>query len=375
VKILSYIHPTRTYLPCTGAGRHINNTLLGLASSKNIDLDLLFAKQWLQADGKLDLRSPLRDISFKTFPFPENLLERLWKLTQFPKMDGYLSEQTDWVFTPMETYIPVSRCPVAVTIYDIQAFETDLPWSHTRQHRWFRYKWSQWIYKALANYRLIITISEFSKNRMVELLGADPNKIVVVGCGVEQPFYDISSVDPFSLESPVDVPYALIIGGLRLKKGGSFVLNVAKDLLKSHSNLKIVVAGDSEPEYVAAAKELPNIKLLGLVPDNDLPRLLRCASSLLFLSHYEGFGIPAIEAMVVGTPVIVSDLASLPEVVGTAGIVVNPENTSVIVDRLTQLNENSDLRLDYIQRGREHAKQYTWSRCVDLIQQSFNNYI
>ena len=375
MKILSYIHPIRTYLPCTGAGRHINNTLLGLASRKNIDLELLFAEQWLQADGKLDLRSPLRDISFKTFPFPENLLERLWKLTQFPKMDRYVSEQTDWVFTPMETYIPVSRCPVAVTIHDIQAFETNLPWSNTRQHRWFRYKWSQWIYKALANYRLIITISEFSKSRMVELLGADPNKIVVVGCGVEQPFYDISSVDPLSLESPVDVPYILVIGGLRLKKGGSFVLNVAKDLLRSHSSLKIVVAGDSEPEYIAAAKELPNIKLLGLVPDNDLPRLLRCASSLLFLSHYEGFGIPAIEAMVVGTPVIVSDRASLPEVVGTAGIVVNPENTSVIVDRLIQLDENSDLRQDYIQRGREHAKQYTWSRCVDLVQQAFYEYI
>ena len=111
------------------------------------------------------------------------------------------------------------------------------------------------------------------------------------------------------------------------------------------------------------------------MPDNDLPRLLRCASSLLFLSHYEGFGIPAIEAMVVGTPVIVSNCASLPEVVGTAGIVVKPEDTSVIVDRLIQLNENSDLRQDYIHRGLEHAKQYTWSHCVDLVQQAFYEYI
>ena len=375
LNVTSYIHPIRTYLPCTGAGRHINNILLGLASQESINLELLCSKQWLQPDGRLDLRSPLRDIPLKTFPFPENFTERLWKLAQFPKMDCYLSEHTDWVFTPMETYIPVSRCPVAVTIYDIQAFETNLPWSNTRQHRWFRYKWSQWIYKALANYRLIITISEFSKNRMVELLGADPNKIVVVGCGVEQPLYDVSSVDPIQLESPVDDPYALVIGGLRLKKGGSFILNVAKDLLTNNSNLKIVVAGDSEPEYIAAAKELPNIKLLGLVPDNDLPRLLRCASSLLFLSHYEGFGIPAIESMAVGTPVIVSNRGSLPEVVGTAGIVVEPEDTSVIVDKLIQLNENSDLREDYSQRGKEHAQQYTWSRCVDLVQKAFCEYI
>lgn len=367
MKILSYIHPTRTYLPCTGAGRHINNTLLQLASRENINLELLFSQQWLQADGKLDLRSPLRDIAFKTFPLPENLLERLWKLTQFPKMDGYLSEQTDWVFTPMETYIPVSRCPVAITIYDVQAFETDLPWSNTRQHRWFRYKWSQWIYKALANYRLIITISEFSKSRIVELLGADPNKIVVVGCGVERPFYDISSVNPLSLESPVDVPYALVIGGLRLKKGGSFVLDVAKELLRSHSSLKIVVAGDSEPEYIAAAKELPNIKLLGLVPDKDLPHLVRCASSLLFLSYYEGFGIPALEAMAVGTPAIVANRASLPEVVGNAGIVVEPEASGEIADILCNLDNNATLRNTYIQRGHDHAQQYTWSRCGDRV--------
>jgi glycosyltransferase involved in cell wall biosynthesis len=348
LNVTSYIHPIRTYLPCTGAGRHINNTLLGLASQKSINLELLCSRQWLQADGKLDSLSPLRDIQLKTFPFPENLTERLWKLTQFPKMDRYLSEKTDWLFTPMETYIPVSRCPVAVTIYDIQAFETDLPWSNTRQHRWFRYKWSQWIYKALTDYRLIFTISEFSKRRMIELIGADANKIVVIGCGVEQPFYDIASIDPVKLERPISNPYSFVIGGLRLKKGADFVLDVAK---------------------------LPNIKLLGLVPDNDLPRLMRCASSLLFLSHYEGFGIPAIEAMATGTPPVVSNRASLPEVVGTAGIVVEPEDTAAIVDILIQLEENSQLRQDYSQRGKEHAKQYTWSRCVDLVQKAFCEYI
>jgi glycosyltransferase involved in cell wall biosynthesis len=374
VNIISYIHPIRTYLPCTGAGRHINNILLGLASQENINLELLCSRQWLQADGKLDPRCPLRDIPLKTFPLPENLTERLWKLTQFPKMDQYLSPNTDWLFTPMETYIPVSRCPVAVTIHDIQAFETDLPWSNTREHRWFRYKWSQWIYRAFANYRVIFTVSEFSKRQMVELLGADANKIVVVGNGVEKSFYDIASIDPLKLERPVNNPYTFIIGGLRFKKGADFVLNVAKGLLDTNSDIQIVVAGDSEPEYIAAAKDLPNLTLLGIVPDSDLPRLMRCASSLLFLSHYEGFGIPAIEAMVVGTPAVVSNRASLPEVVGTAGIVVEPEDTATIVDTLIQLQENSQLRLDYSQRGKEHAKQYTWSRGVDLVQKAFYEY-
>ena len=375
MNIISYIHPIRTYLPCTGAGRHINNTLLGLAAQKNINLQLLCSQQWLQADGKLDLRSPLRDIPLKTFSLPENLTERLWKLVQLPKMDRYLCANTDWLFTPMETYIPVSRCPVAVTIYDIQAFETNLPWSNTNQHRWFRYKWSQWIYKALNNYRVIFTISEFSKHRMIELLRADPNKIVVIGCGVEQPFYDIAAINPIKLKRPVNNPYTLVIGGLRLRKGAVFVINAAKALLAAKSDLQIVIAGDSEPEYITAAEELPNLHLLGIVPDHDLPRLMRCASSLLFLSHYEGFGIPAIEAMAAGIPPIVSNRASLPEVVGTAGIVVKPEDTATLVDILIQLEQNYHLRQDYSQRGQEHAQYYTWSRCVDLVQKAFYEYI
>jgi glycosyltransferase involved in cell wall biosynthesis len=375
MKITAYIHPQRTYLPCTGAGRHINNTLLGLQSRHSINLELLCSRQWLQEDGKLELKSPLRDLPLKTFLWSENLTERLWKLAQFPKMDSFISKKTDWLFTPMETYIPVSSCPTAITIYDVQAFEPDLPWSNTRQHRWFRYKWSQWIYKALAKSRVIFTISEFSKHRMVELLGADPDKIVVIGCGVEQQFYDIASANPVQLKKPVDASYILIIGGLRLKKGGDFVLEVAKLLLERHSDLQIVVAGESEPKYVEATREFPNVKLLGVVPDSDLPRILRCASSLLFLSHYEGFGIPALEAMAVGTPAVVANRASLPEVVGENGIIVEPEDTATIVDTLRQLEENSRLREVYSQRGLEYAQQHTWSRCVDRLEKAFHYYL
>ncbi len=375
MKIVSYIHPIRTNLPCTGVGRHINSIVLGLSELENIDLELFFSQQWLANDGKLDHRCPLRDLHKYTFPYPENITERNWKIFGFPKIDRYIPDETDWLYAPMETYLPVSKCPVAITLHDIQAFETNLPWSDTWQHKLFRFKWSGWVHRALCDCRIVFTVSEFSKQRMVTLLGADPQKIVVVGNGIEQCFFDIATVNPDSLSRPVSQPYSLIIGGLRLRKGADYILAVAKELQQNKSELQIVVAGDSEPKYIAAAKDLPNLKLLGLVPDHDLPRLMRCASSLLFLSHYEGFGIPAIEAMATGTPSIVSNRASLPEVVGTAGIVVEPEDTANIVDILIQLQENSQLRQDYIQRGQEHAKQYTWTRCVDLVQKAFYEYI
>jgi glycosyltransferase involved in cell wall biosynthesis len=280
----------------------------------------------------------------------------------------------------MQTYIPVSKCPVAVTIHDIQAFEPDLPWSRTWQHRWFAYKWGRWVRKALSDCRVVFTVSEFSKQRMIDLLGANPQQIVVIGNGVDASFFEIAKIAPtdlkFSIQTgyPDEAPYIIIIGGLRQKKGANDVLAVARALLDRDSDLQIVIAGSSEPEYALRAEEYSNVSLLGMVSDLDLPRLLRCASSLLFLSPYEGFGIPALEAMAAGIPAVVANRASLPEIVGNAGIIVDPTMTEAIVDILVDLDRMPALRADYIRRGQKHAAMYTWSNCVDRLVTAFNTF-
>jgi glycosyltransferase involved in cell wall biosynthesis len=355
--------------------------LLGLEDRSEISLKLLFSQQWLTGDRQLDPRSPLATIPYHTFPAAENATERTWKLVGFPKMDRYIADDTDWLYAPMETYIPVSKCPVAITLHDIQAFETNLPWSQTWQHRWFAYKWGRWVRRALADCRVVFTVSEFSKQRIVELLGADPRKIAVVGNGVDAAFFEIAHTDPATIKPQIcnqgadlNVPYIIIIGGLRQKKGADDVLAVARALSHRKSDLQIVVAGESEPSYVAEVEAYPNITLLGMVADLDLPMLVRCASSLLFLSPYEGFGIPALEAMAAGIPAVVADRASLPEVVGDAGLIVDPAATEAIVDILVDLEGLPQLRAEYIQRGYHHAAQYTWSNCVDRLTIAFNTF-
>lgn len=373
MRITCFFHPRSTYLPCTGIGRHINNMVLGLSQKKDIDLKLLVSKHYVDKVGQLDPRCPLRNLKITTFPMPENFTERMWKAFNYPKMDHWV-EPADWLYSPAHTHIPLRRVPLAITIHDIQAFETQLPWSKTNQHRWFRYKWSQWVYKAIERSRIVFTASEFSKQRMIQLLGADPQKIVVVGNGVEQTFFDIATVDPTNLPRPVPEPYVLIVGGLRLKKGADYVLAVAKKLKENKSDLKIVVAGESEPLYKEAVKDIFNISLLGMVSDEKLPALVRAASSLLFLSLYEGFGIPAAEAMAAGTPVVVANCASLPEVVGSAGIVIEVNATAQIADTLIQLQADFKLREHYSQLGQERAKIFTWSRCVDRVQKALTEH-
>ncbi len=371
MNLLSFVHPIRTYQPCSGVGRHANNILLRLAQREGVRQALFFSEQWLGDDGEMDPRTPLRKLPAHTFPLPENLTERCWKMVGRPRMDRWVPDETDLLYAPVETYLPVEKCPVAVTIHDIQAFETDLSWSQTWAHRWFRLKWSTWIYDTLRDCEVVFTVSAFSKSRMVELLGADPEDIVVVGNGVDARFFEVAEQPREKVERPCEAPYLFMIGGLRAKKGGDAMLAVARELERQGSDVQLVVAGPNGPEYEAQADDLDNVHLLGWVDDEDVPRLMRGALALLFLSPYEGFGLPAAEAMAAGTPAIVADRASLPEVVGDAGIVFDPGETKKIVSVVQALSRDDQLRDQYIAAGRERARRYMWDRCVDRLLDSF----
>jgi glycosyltransferase involved in cell wall biosynthesis len=362
MNLLCYFHPVRTFLPCSGAGRFINNVLLELAKKDDVNLELLYSQEWLKMDGRLPENAPLRDLPFHSFPSRENRTERLWKMLQRPRMDSFVPSKTDWVYCPVETLFPIrGNTPVAITIYDIQAFEPDLPWSGSREHRFFAWKWGRWVRASIDRCQLVFTISEFTKSRMVELLSVSPEKVINVGCGVESAFFN-TQADPHSAS-----PYICMVGGLRHKKGGAHYLALAKELLDRKSPIRLVVAGPNDPDLEELALALPNLELPGMVPDIDLPGLVSHSLAMVFLSEYEGFGIPPLEAMAAGVPAMVSNRASLPEVVGGAGEVVEPEQTGEIVDWLERLLTDDAFRMHYIEKGKQHVRQYTWQRCAENV--------
>jgi glycosyltransferase involved in cell wall biosynthesis len=109
-----------------------------------------------------------------------------------------------------------------------------------------------------------------------------------------------------------------------------------------------------------------------VAPEQDL--VVRAAAALLFLSHYEGFGIPAVEAMAAGTPVVCANRASLPEVVGNAGFLVEPDDSAHIADILLQLVDTPSLRAHHARLGYQQAQQFTWSACVARALNAFQTF-
>jgi glycosyltransferase involved in cell wall biosynthesis len=313
--------------------------------------------------GQVRADYPFQEIPFLTIPRWDRLLRNSWKLLAWPKVDTRCAP-ADWLYCPTELYIPTCRARLATSLHAIHSFERELPlydsWTWRRDRLWWRVQLRLMLQKA----QLLLTPSAFLRGRMIELLGADPGRIVTVGNGVEAEYYDIADTPASRSERP----YLLAVGGLTHIKGADVLLKTAKALLQRRSELKIVVVGEHDSEFVRQALQMPNIDLRGYVGvASGLPKLIRNAVALVVLSRYESFGIPAAEAMAAGTPVILSRTGALTEVVGDAGLVVQLDDPDGIAHAADDLARDDGRRTAMSARGRHRAEEYRWAACVDRL--------
>lgn len=365
MRVLAFGQLARTYRPATGVGRYINNMLLGLAARDGFDVELLFSKSYLGPDGKPDPRTPLGALPFRTYPWHERAIERAWKLSGWPRADRWLGG-ADWLFLPAEARVP-SRVPTVLTIHDIRFWEPSVGYHTVSQQRADRRRWAWWLPPALEAAKVVTTVSQYTKSRLVELLGVDAGKIVVVGNGAEQSFFDVAEQNPATLPRAVPGPYLLVVGGLKCSRGAGWVLEMARLMAERKGGLTIVSAGKDDPDMAAEARKHPNVKLLGTVGDDVMPGYVRNATAVLFLSMYEGFGIPAVEAMAAGTPVVTSDLTALPEVAGDGAVVTDPADVEGVLATCERLSSDPAYRAEWSARGRRRAAAFTWDKCVDRL--------
>ncbi|MDE9550828.1 glycosyltransferase family 4 protein [Xenorhabdus bovienii] len=211
----------------------------------------------------------------------------------------------------------------------------------------------------------ILTVSEYSKKRIIKWSGVPEDKVINVGNGVDNSFN--IKVKPFHLGSP----YLLCVSNRKLHKNEpSLIQAFAKSNIDPA--IKLLFTGNPTNELTTLIKELDlseRIIFHGFVDDSDLPSLYRGAVGLLFPSLYEGFGLPVLEAMACGIPVLTSNVTSLPEVAGDAALLVNPYSVDDMADGINQLVTNKDLRTMLVERGIIRAKMFTWDKVAERVHQ------
>jgi glycosyltransferase involved in cell wall biosynthesis len=171
----------------------------------------------------------------------------------------------------------------------------------------------------------------------------------------------------------INYPFLLYTGNIRRHKNVPRLVEafaVVRDQLASHpvyKDLRLVIIGDTISEHPAVRQAVIKsrvenvVRFLGFVPFDTLRCFYESAAAFVFPSRYEGFGLPPLEAMACGTPVVTSNVSSLPEVVGDAAVLVNPENVFDIARGIRDVLLDEELRARLIRRGREQAARFSWS--------------
>ena len=244
------------------------------------------------------------------------------------------------------------------------------------------------IKRALRKSKKIITVSDFTKNDIISQFGVNPEKIEVTYEGSANLAKGKDSLFASKLDSSevlnqhnIDNPFCLYVGNAYPHKNLFFLIENFKYFYQQDNNLRLVLVGKEDYFY----KELKDFSckvfsdshnfpviFAGYVPDEQLEVLYKKALVYIFPSKYEGFGLPPLEAMARGCPVLSSNTSSMPEVLGGAALYFDPSDKDDFIKKLNEIIRNEDLRSQMIDRGLKQAKKYNWWDCAF---KTFNIYL
>ena len=286
----------------------------------------------------------------------------LQKILKQPKINKIL-KSPDIFYMPHLNFASFSGCGV-ITIHDL---------SFLRYPNFFTCRKNIWhrainIKSNIKNFSRIIAVSNNTKNDIIELLGVPEEKIKVVYPGLDHLVDNFLPQDYLKTKFSIRQDYILYLGTIEPRKNIIGVIKSYNLLRDSGKNIDLVLAGSwgwKTKEIKRAwqeSKYRDNIIFTSYINDSEKALLYSSAKIFLYPSFYEGFGFPPLEAMRYGIPVIASSASSLPEVLGDAAILINPDKPREIADAMKILLENNEARETLISRGRERVSRFTWEK-------------
>jgi glycosyltransferase involved in cell wall biosynthesis len=313
-------------------------------------------------------------ISRRVLRVNERWMNRLWHRLQVPLPANWLTGPVDIFHSPDFVLPPVRGAKSILTVHDL-AFLLYPECADARLRAYLERTVPRSVHRA----DYVVADSENTRNDVICLLGVPPERVTVVPGGVDPSFKPVT--DPARLSAfrqtiglDDETPYILFVGVIEPRKNLVGLIE-AFDLLKSRRQLphKLVVVGrrgwlsEGTMDRAERSKYRSDIVFPGFIPDGELATLYSAAEMFAFPSHYEGFGLPVLEAMACGVPVVSSRASSLPEVVGDAGMQVDPDDIERLASALELLALNPEMRADFSARGLERAAGFTWDAAAEIM--------
>jgi len=268
-------------------------------------------------------------------------------------------------------FIPVMHfgVPEISTVHDLTAIL--YPETHPAERvKFFKKRFD----KEIHDFRYIIAVSENTKRDLIELTDYPPERIIVIYEGYHRRFKKYNNdmrIAAYLQGKGLPQKYILFVGTLEPRKNIEFLIRSYSGLEKRlRDEHPLLIAGSKGWYYEAIFRLVDdlnlqsNVHFLGYIPDEELPLLYNGASLFVYPSLYEGFGLPPLEAMACGCPVITSNTSSLPEVVGAGGVMVNPRDESDLRERMEEVLTDEKTRIEMSEYGLQRAKRFSWDKCA-----------
>ena len=352
-----------------GIGTYIRNLLRQLARvDRNTEYVLLTPRVDLDVAAQLgpNFRSVLE-------PSPN------YSLREQIHVPWVLRRERPDVFHAPHYVLPAAvPCRSVVTIHDCihlmfpQYLPNKAAYAYARASMW----------TAVKRSNRILTVSQASKRDILHFFNVAPEKIVVAYNAIDDHFWltpPDEEVARVKERYQLDHQFVLYVGNIKPHKNLVRLIEAFAALRRGgHDELKLLIIGDEISKLPALRRAVhrhqlhKHVRFLGYVSDGTLRILYRLASVFVFPSLYEGFGLPPLEAMASGTPVVTSNQSSLPEVAGDAAVLVDPYDVTSIEDGMRRVLTDAALAADLRRRGPERAREFSWARSVEKTRQVYD---
>lgn len=290
-----------------------------------------------------------------------------WERIRLPV--AAFTDRLDLLHCPSQTTPPMSPCPIVLTVHDLIPIRIGdgLPPREVRR-----------FYRALAGSvgraRRIIAVSEFTRRDLLSAFPDAEDKVDVVRWGVQSPASQGSSDalrDALRLTHGIRSPFFVSFGGAAPRKNVPRILEALAQFTRDvTADVQLVLVGvpsQARARFSDLANELgmsKHVVVLGYLPDETVSELLVHSEALVYPSLYEGFGLPILEAMALGAPVITSNVTSMPEIAGSAAILVDPLDSGAIAGAMRECYLNDTIKADLRARGLLRAEAFSWERAA-----------